>query len=421
LETLELNFILYTFNFSLTGATMTDLPPLAGIKVIDQTQALAGPYCTMMLGDMGADVIKIEKPGTGDQSRQWAPPYIGDQSCYYLAANRNKRGIALNVASAEGQDIIHKLVADADVFLSNLPTTQSLQKYRLDYETLRALNPRLIYASISGYGRTGPRAGQPGYDLVAQAESGTIALTGEVDGAPMRFPTPMADLTCGLFTLIGILAALHARHRTGRGQFIDQSLQEGQITWLDNYAGEYFATEQDPPRRGNRHPQVVPYEAVQGSDGDWFILGVGSDNVWQAFCRYVGREDLASDMRFTSNASRIAHYDALLPTVREIIKQRPTDVWLDELRKVGVPVGRINTVAQTLSDPHLHERGIIVQLEHPALGIVKSIATPVHLSETPLVYHRHPPRLGEHTDEVLRELGYDAAGIAALRERDIVA
>lgn len=395
--------------------------PLAGIRVIDQTQALAGPYCAMMLGDLGADVIKIEKPGLGDQSRQWAPPYIGDQSCYYLAANRNKRGLALNVADAEGQAILHRLIADADVFLTNLPTTQALHKYRLDYDTLATINPRLVYASISGYGRSGPRAGQPGYDLVAQAESGTMALTGEVDGAPMRFPTPMADLTCGLFTLVGILSALLVRQRTGRGQFIDQSLQEGQITWLDNYAGEYFATNEDPPRRGNRHPQVVPYEAVQGADGDWFILGIGSDNVWQSFCRYVQREDLMNDPRFATNAQRIAHYEEIIGPVREIIRQRNTDEWLHALRAVGVPVGRINTVAQALSDPHLIERGMIVQLEHPALGMIKSIATPVHLADSPLVYYRHPPRLGEHSDEVMSELGFDATTVQEFRAKGIIA
>ena len=396
-------------------------PPLHGIKVIDQTQALAGPYCTMMLGDLGADVIKIERPGVGDQSRQWAPPYIGDQSCYYLAANRNKRGIALNVASAEGREIIHKLIASADVFLTNLATTEGLIKYGIDYETLRQINPRLIYASISGYGRAGSRAGQPGYDLVAQAESGTMSLTGEVEGAPMRFPTPMADLSCGLFTLVAILSALYAREKTGKGQFLDQSLQEGQITWLDNYAGEYFATDQDPPRRGNRHPQVVPYEAVQGSEGEWFILGVGSDNVWQAFCKYVGREDLLNDPRFATNEKRIENYAAIMPPVREIIRQRPTDEWLSELRKVGVPCGRINTVAQALTDPHLIERGMIVQLEHPALGMIKSIATPVHLSENPLVYYRHPPRIGEHTDEVLQEYGYEAARLSELRTKGVIA
>ena len=400
---------------------MTEKAPLAGIKVVDQTQALAGPYAAMILGDLGADVIKIERPGVGDQSRQWAPPYIGDQGCYYLAVNRNKRGIALNIRADAGRDFMHKLAADADIFLTNLATAASLQRYGIDYATLSALNPGLIYASISGYGRTGPRAGQPGYDLVSQAESGTMALTGEVDGAPMRFPTPIADMTCGLFTVIGILSALHVRHSSGRGQFLDMSLQEGQMTWLENLAGEYFAEGHDPPRRGNRHPQVVPYEAVQGSDGDWFILGVGSDNVWASFCRHVGREELAADPRFLTNAARIANYDALLPIVREIVREKPCDQWLEELRAVGVPCGRINTVAEALTDPHVIERGFIVELEHPALGMVKSLATPVHMSDTPLSYRRYPPRLGEHSDEVAAELGYGEADIARLRADGVLA
>ncbi|MEM6281588.1 MAG: CaiB/BaiF CoA-transferase family protein [Chloroflexota bacterium] len=400
---------------------MEQQPPLAGIKVVDQTQALAGPYCAMMLGDLGAEVVKIERPVVGDQSRQWAPPYIGDQSCYYLAVNRNKRGIALNIRAEEGREIIYRLVQDADVFMTNLATTASLKKYGIDYDSLRDINPRLIYTSISGYGRTGSRAGQPGYDLVSQAESGMMAITGEVDGAPMRFPTPIADMTCGMFTLIGILAALNARHTTGRGQFLDSSLQEGQMTWLENYAGEYFADGEDPPRRGNRHPQVVPYEAVQGRDGDWFILGVGSNNIWQAFCKHVGRDDLSADERFTTNSSRIANYEQLLPLIREIIKTNTTDHWLSELREIGVPCGRINTVKEALTDPHIIERGMIIELDHPALGIVKSLATPVHLSETPLVYYRHPPTLGEHTDEVVAELGYDAGAILQLRTDGVIA
>ncbi len=394
--------------------------PLTGLKVVDQTQALAGPYAAMMLGDLGAEVIKIERPRVGDQSRQWAPPYIGDQSCYYLAVNRNKRGIALDISVSEGRDILYTLLKDADIFLTNLATNAALKKYGIDFDTLHALNPRLIYASISGYGRRGQRADQPGYDLVAQAESGTMALTGEVEGAPMRFPTPIADMTCGMFTLIGILAALEARHRTGKGQFIDMSLQEGQITWLENYAGEYFANDEDPPRRGNRHPQVVPYEAVQGADGDWFILGVGSDNIFRSFCKFVGRDDLTEDPRFTTNAQRIAHYDDLIPIIRDIIKTRTVDNWLSDLRGVGVPCGRIKTVKQALTDPHLLERGMIVELEHPALGIVKSIATPVHLADTPLVYYRHPPRLGEHTAEVLTEIGLDTFSQNSLRERGII-
>lgn len=394
--------------------------PLSGIRVIDQTQALAGPYSTMILGDLGADVIKIEKPGIGDNSRQWAPPYIGDQSCYYLAINRNKRGISLDFRSERGREFMHNLVADADVFLTNLMTAESLQRYGIDYDTLRALNPRLIYASISGYGRRGPRAGQPGYDLVAQAESGTMALTGEVDGAPMRFPTPIADMTCGLFTVIGILAALQARHSSGRGQFIDMSLQEGQLTWLANVAAEHFALGVDPPRRGNRHPQVVPYQAVQAGDGVWFILGVASDNVWRSFCKRVGRDELAADPRFATNAERIANYEALLPLVRRIIRAKPCADWLRELRAAGVPCGRINTTAEALGDPHVLERGMIIELEHPALGIVKSLATPVHLADTPLVYRRHPPRLGEHSHEVALELGYSAAEVAALRAAGVL-
>jgi len=400
---------------------MTHPAPLAGLKIIDQTQALAGPYCAMMLGDMGAEVIKIERPIIGDQSRHWAPPYIGDQSCYYLAVNRNKRGIALNIHADEGREIIYQLVKDADVFITNLATSESLIKYGIDSDTLQAMNPRLIYASISGYGRTGPRAGQSGYDLVAQAESGTIALTGEVDGAPMRFPTAIADMTCGLYTMIGILGALYARQTTGKGQFIDSSLQEGQITWLANYAAEYFAEGNDPPRRGNRHPQVVPYEAVQGSDGEWFILGVGSDNIWKVFCKHVGREALSQDERFTTNSKRIANYDDLLPIIRQIIQQKTTDQWLTELRSVGVPCGRINTVKEALTDAHLIERGMIIELDHPALGIVKSLATPVYLSDTPLVYYRHPPTLGEHTKEIASELGYTEAQIQAMYKKGVIA
>lgn len=394
--------------------------PLSGLKVVDQTQALAGPYAAMMLGDLGAEVVKVERPGIGDQSRQWAPPFIGDQSGYYLAVNRNKRGLALDISTLAGRDVLHRLLRDSDIFLTNLATNAALRQYGIDYETLHALNPRLIYASISGYGRWGQRADQPGYDLVAQAESGTMALTGEVEGAPMRFPTAIADMTCGLFTLVGVLAALEARHRSGQGQFIDMSLQEGQMTWLQNYAAEYFATDEDPPRRGNRHPQVVPYEAVQCADGDWFILGIASDNIFRAFCRLVDREALATDPRFVSNPQRIAHYDELMPIIRSLIHTRPTDDWLTDLRAVGVPCGRIRTVQQALSDPHLLERGMIVELEHPSLGLLKSLATPIHLGDTPLVYHRHPPRLGEHTTEILTELGFDPADQASLYAQGVV-
>ena len=296
--------------------------PLKGIRVIDQTQALAGPYCSMILGDLGAEVIKLERPGVGDQSRSWGPPFLGKESAYYLAVNRNKRGMTLNVASAAGQEILHKLTDSADIFLTNLPTQAHFKKYNLDYETLSGRNKGLIYGAISGYGHTGPKAGQPGYDLAAQGESGTMYLTGDPAGSPMRFPTPIADMTTGLFMLVGILAALHVRHSSGEGQFIDCSLLESQMTWLENYAGEYFATGEDPPRRGSSHPQVVPYEPMEGSDGVWFILGVGSDNLWRKFCDLAGLDRLKADPRFAANADRVNNREVLLPDVRAVMKTK---------------------------------------------------------------------------------------------------
>lgn len=394
--------------------------PLDGIRIIDQTQALAGPYCAMILADLGAEVIKIERPGTGDQSRTWGPPFLEGESTYYLSVNRNKRGIALNVTDPAGQEVLYKLLDRSDVFMTNIATNASLKKYGLDYERLHRRNPRLIYASISGYGRVGSRADQFGYDLVAQGESGVMSITGNPGEGPMRFPTPIADMTCGMFTAIGILAALQARHKTGVGQMLDMSLQEGHMTWLENYAGAYFATGEDPQQHGNRHPQIAPYEPVQASDGRWFILGVGSDNTWRKFCAVAGLDHLAEDARFATNADRVRNYEALMPDIRTVLSQRPAEDWLQLLREADVPVGKINSVAEALADPHLLERRFIVELEHPSLGMLKSLATPVHMSETPLRYDRHPPRLGEHTDEVLRELGYSADAISTMQAAGVI-
>lgn len=395
-------------------------PPLAGLRVIDQTQALAGPYCAMMLGDLGADVIKIERPGSGDQSRTWGPPFVGTESTYYLAVNRNKRGMTLNITAAAGREILYKLVDSADVFMTNIATVASLKKYGLDYETLHARNPRLIYASISGYGRVGERADQFGYDLVAQGESGVMAISGDPAAGPMRFPTPIADMTCGLFTLTGILAALEARHTTGSGQMLDMSLQEGQMTWLENYAGAYFATGEEPQQHGNRHPQIAPYEPVQAKDGRWFILGVGSDNTWRKFCAVAGLDELGKNPRYATNADRVANYAELMPKVHAVIRQRSADEWLETLRAAEVPVGKINSVSEALADPHLLERHFIVELEHPSLGMLRSLATPVHMSMTPLRYERHPPLLGEHTEQILGELGYSSEKINQFQTEGVI-
>jgi crotonobetainyl-CoA:carnitine CoA-transferase CaiB-like acyl-CoA transferase len=374
----------------------------------------------MMLGDLGADVIKIERPGTGDQSRTWGPPFLSEESTYYLAVNRNKRSLTLNIAAPEGQAALHRLIDRADIFMTNLPKLASLQKYRLDYETLHARNKTLIYAAISGYGHTGPQAGQPGYDLIAQGESGTMALTGDPAGGPARFPTPIADMTTGLFTLVGILSALHVRGATGEGQFIDVSLLESQMTWLENYAGEYFATGEEPPRRGNAHPQVVPYEPVQGSDGEWFILGVGSDNLWRKFCDLADLGDLRDEPRFHTNAERVRNREALMPLIRTVIQTRAAHEWLERLKAAGIPCGPIRNVSSALADPQVTARGFIVELEHPALGKIKSLATPIHLSEEGLSYRRYPPRLGEHSEEILSETGYTQGDIEALKAQGIV-
>ncbi|MGC8836840.1 MAG: CaiB/BaiF CoA transferase family protein, partial [Anaerolineae bacterium] len=290
-------------------ADTTPLPrdALAGLRVVDLTQALAGPFCTMILGDLGADVIKVERPGEGDQSRGWGPPFLQGESAYYLSTNRNKRSLTLDLDKPAGQEVMARLLEGADVFLTNIPRWDSLRKRGLDYETVHARWPRLIYCIISGFGMTGPYAGRSGYDLVAQAMSGTMALTGEPEGEPQRFPSALADMTAGLYAVIGILAALEARRRTGEGQLIDISLLEGQIAWLTNIVGTYFATGQDLPRLGNVHPNITPYQPFPARDG-YFILAVGTERLWHKLCEVLGIEEtVGRDPRFATNPDRNAH------------------------------------------------------------------------------------------------------------------
>jgi len=379
----------------------------------------------MMLADLGAEVLKIERPDTGDNSRQWGPPFLGSESAYYLSVNRNKRSIALDIARAEGQTILRQLLATADVFLTNLPRVAVLERYGIDYRAIASLNPRIVYLAISGYGHTGPRAGEAGYDLAIQAEAGPMYLTGDPAGAPVRFPTPLADMTTGHFALSSVLAALYQRERNGVGQFIDLGLLESQMTWLQNYAAEYFATGEDPPRRGNNHPQVVPYEPMETADGEWLILGVASDNVWRKFCDASGNTILATlrdDPLFATNAGRVANRERLLPHVREAMRTKTAAEWLTLWREAGVPGGPIRSVAQALADPQVAARGGVLSIEHPDLGAVRSLASPFHFSATPVEQERlHPPRHGEHGDEVLAALGYNRQEIQALREMGTVA
>lgn len=381
---------------------------LSGIKVVDMTEALAGPYCSMMLGDLGADVIKVERPGTGDQSRRWGPPFIEGESAYFLSINRNKRSIELNIKDEADNAVLMKLIDEADILLMNIPRMASMQRAGIDPDTLLARNPRLIIGAISGYGHTGPKAGRPGYDLIAQGESGTMAMTGASDGGPARFPTPIADITAGLYTLIGVQSALYERDRpngTGKGQFIDVALVDAQTTWLANFGGTYFATEKPLKKMGNQHPSITPYQPLMAKD-KMLICAVGTERLWGKFAQVIGVTDtLAKDERFLTNPVRNDNRDALIPLIEEILSKRNADDWVDELVAAGVPAGPINYPRDSLKDAHFISRGMVVELEHPSAGLIKSIGCPIKMSQSGPTYRRYPPRLGEHNAEIRKELG----------------
>jgi len=384
------------------------------------TEALAGPYCTMLLGDLGAEVIKIERPGLGDMSRGWAPPFVGRESAYFLSVNRNKRSITLNLKHPEAQAILHRLAQQSDVFVANQPSLESLRKLKADPETLRGINPRLVYCAISGYGMTGPYAGQGGYDVVAQAQSGLMALTGEPDQGPMRYPTPLADATAGVYSVIGILSALLARERTGQGQFVDVALLDGQVAWLTNVAGAYFATGQRPKKLGNAHPNIVPYQPFKARDKH-LIVGVGSERLWERFCQALEiGETIGKDPRFATNPDRLRHRAELIPLLEQVLVTRDADDWLERLRAADIPCGPINEVDEILNDPQILARGMIVELEHSTAGKVRSLGNPVHLDTTPVCYRLAPPTLGQHTGEVLEQLGYSAGEVERLRAEGAV-
>jgi crotonobetainyl-CoA:carnitine CoA-transferase CaiB-like acyl-CoA transferase len=388
---------------------------LDAIRVVELTEALAGPYCAMLLGDFGADVIKVERPGVGDQSRGWGPPFVGSESAYYLAANRNKRSVTLNYDHPAGGQALQKLIASADVFIANQPSLASLRKRGIDHDSLCAKQPRLIYCSVTGYGFTGPKAGRPGYDILAQAEAGMMSITGEPGGGPMRYPIAIADMTCGMYAAMGILAALFARGKTGRGQFLDMALFDSQLTWLANVGSSYLNANASPRRWGNAHPNVVPYEVFRGSDGRHFVAGVGTEALWKRLVQMMGAQgSLGQDERFLTNALRITNRVELIPVLQEIFSESPAEDWLTRLLKSEIPAAPIHTVEEAVKDAQTEARGMIVQLEHPALGVARSIANPIKFSATPVSYRLPPPMLGEHTGEVLESLGYSAPEVNAI-------
>ncbi len=372
---------------------------LSDVVVIDLSRVLAGPYCTMMLGDMGATVIKIEQPGKGDDTRHFGPPYVAGESAYYLGLNRNKRSITLDFNNPEHKKRLFELVSTATVLVENFRPGM-LERQGLGYETLRAMNPGLIYCSISGYGHDGPYAMRPGYDFVAQAESGIMSVTGEIEGEPQRVGSPVADVSAGLYACMSILAALHVREKTGKGQHIDISLLEAAVSLLSNVSSNYLISGEEAERYGNGHPNIVPYQAFRTQDG-YIVVSCGNDRLYQTFCRLLGREDLATDPRFVTNPQRVRNREELVPILQEQFLQRKTGDWLTTLRAAGIPCGPINTVSQVFSDPHLQARGFIWECEHPTAGTIKLSGSPIRLSETPTRLYKAPPLLGEDNDTLL--------------------
>jgi len=392
---------------------------LSDLLVLDLSRVLAGPYCTMLLADYGADVIKVEEPGRGDGTRAWGPPWVGDQSAYFLSANRNKRSIAVDLTTPAGRQVICDLAARADVVIENFKVGGAA-KLGVDYPTLAALNPRLIYCSITGYGQTGPYHGRAGYDFIIQAQGGVMSITGPEEGEPYKVGVAIADITAGLFAATAILAALHERAHSGCGQYIDVALLDAQIAWLANVAHNYLATGEVPARYGNAHPSIVPYETFATADSR-IAVGIGADGQYRKFCEAVGRPDLATDARFCTNASRVEHRRALLPLLQELFQTRTSAEWLDVLATLGVPAGPINDVGAALEDPHVQARNMVQHIEHTTAGPIKLLGPVAKFSRTPATVRSAPPPLGHHTDEVLRTvLGYDAQQIAVLRASGII-
>ena len=397
--------------------------PLDGLKVFDLTRVLAGPHCTQLLGDLGAEVIKVERPGSGDDTRGFAPPFQRDdkgedtsESAYYTGANRNKRSITIDIGTPEGQALAKKLMADCDILVENFKVG-TLKRYGLGYEQLKAEFPRLIYCSITGFGQTGPYAPRPGYDGLIQAMGGVMSLTGVPDGEPMKVAVPICDLMAGMYASVGILAAVRHQAATGEGQFIDIGMLDTHVGWLANQGMNYLATGENPKRIGNQHPNILPYQVMTTSDG-YIVLSVGNDPTFERFCKLAECEELLEDERFQTNAARVSNRDHVTETLNEITKKKPSDWWLENLEKEKIGSGPINNLEEVFADPHVIAREMVIEMAHPATGSkpMKLIANPIKLSVTPPTYRKPPPLLGQHTDEVLQEAGLSADEIAKLKE-----
>lgn len=403
---------------------------LSHIRVLDLTRVLAGPWCAQTLADFGADVIKVERPGAGDDTRHWGPPYLKDadgadtaEAAYYLAANRNKRSVTVDIATPEGQQIVRELAAQSDVVLENYKVGQ-LKKYGLDYDSLRAVKPDLVYCSVTGFGQTGPYAHRAGYDFIVQGIGGFMSITGERDGEPGGGPqkagVAIADLATGLYSTIAVLAALAHRDRTGEGQYIDMALLDVLVALLANMNTNFLASGKPPVRWGNAHPNIVPYQTFQTSDG-WIIVAVGNDGQFRKFVEAGGRPELADDARFATNPSRVRHRDTLVPILAEMVKARGKADWIGALEAAGVPCGPINDLGEVFDNEQVVARGMQVSLPHPCGADVKLVRNPIRMSATPPDARTAPPLLGAQTEDVLRDmLGYDDERIAALKAKQAI-
>jgi len=398
--------------------TVPAAPPLHDLLVIDLTRALAGPYCTLMLGDMGARVIKVETPAGGDDTRGWGPPFLGGESTYFMGVNRNKESLTLNLKDPRGREILHHLVARADVLVENF-RPGIMDRLGFGYEAVHDRYPRLVYASISGFGQDGPYRERTAYDLILQGMGGLMGMTGEEGGPPVKVGVAITDICAGMFAAFAILAALRVRDRAGQGQWIDAGMLDGQLAWLTYQAGFYFATGENPRRLGSAHPSIVPYQAFRTADG-YINVAVGSEAIWERFCAALDREDFAADPRFRTNPDRVAHREVLLPELQGILAAQPTAHWRNVFDAAGVPNGPIYLLSELFADPQVQHRGLVVEMEHPAAGRIRQTGIPVRLSVTPGSIRTPPPQLGEHTDAILSELGYDGAAIARLRQDGVV-
>jgi crotonobetainyl-CoA:carnitine CoA-transferase CaiB-like acyl-CoA transferase len=394
------------------------MKPLDGIRVVDLSRILAGPYCSMLLSDFGAEIVKIENPDKGDDTRAYGPPFLDGESVYFLSINRGKKSLTLNLKTPEAREILTKLIKNSDVLLENF-RKDFLSSIGFGYDEVAKLNPKIIYASVTGYGHTGPWADRPGYDLAIQGQGGIMSLTGDPNGSPYKTGTSLADITAGIYATLGILLALQARQRTGKGQKVDVSLLDGQVSFLTYQAGIYFGTGKSPSRKGNQHPTIVPYETFKASDR-YFNLAVGNDRLWGQFCDLLGRPDLKTHEKFATNPRRVENHEDLYPILQKIFTEKTADEWLAFFEKNGIPCGAVFSVGEVLEHPQVRAREMVVERPHPKLKSVKMTGVPVKLSDTPGVAGNAPPLLGQDTLSVLRDLGYTDEQFADFLKRGVV-